>query len=122
MNRSVTSEDLEALRLALTRLYINRGYINSGAILPDQTVSGGVITFHIIEGTLTEVTLEGQRWFRERYLRQRLVLDVVPPLNIGTVQERLQLLQQDDCIERLQAELEPGVLVIGLNDRTKMLG
>src|SRR5437879_4727052 len=41
VNRSVTSEDLEALWLALTRLYINKGYINSGAILPDQTVSGG---------------------------------------------------------------------------------
>jgi hemolysin activation/secretion protein len=86
VNRSVTSEDLEVLRLALTRFYINKGYINSGAILPDQTVVGGVITFHIIEGTLTEVTLEGQRWFRERYLRQRLALDVVPPLNIGTLQ------------------------------------
>jgi hemolysin activation/secretion protein len=109
VNRSVTSEDLEVLRLALTRFYINKGYINSGAILPDQTVVGGVITFHIIEGTLTEVTLEGQRWFRERYLRQRLALDVVPPLNIGTLQERLQLLQQDDRIERLQAELSPGV-------------
>jgi hemolysin activation/secretion protein len=109
VNRSVTSEDLEALRLALTRVYINKGYINSGAILPDQTVVGGVITFHIIEGTLTEVTLEGQRWFREGHLRRRLTLDVVPPLNIGTLQERLQFLQQDDRIERLQAELSPGV-------------
>lgn len=109
VNRSVTSEDLEAVRLALTRFYINKGYINSGAILPDQTVVGGVITFHIIEGTLTEVTLEGQRWFRERYLRRRLTLDVEAPLNIGTIQERLQLLQQDDRIERLQAELSPGV-------------
>jgi hemolysin activation/secretion protein len=109
VDRFVTSEDLEALRLALTRLYINKGYINSGAILPDQTVSEGVITFHIIEGTLTDVTLEGQRWFREGYLRRRLTLNVVPPLNIGTLQERLQLLQQDDRIERLQAELSPGV-------------
>jgi hemolysin activation/secretion protein len=109
VNRSVTSEDLEAVRLALTRVYLNKGYINSGAILPDQTVSGGVITFHILEGTLTEVTLEGQRWFREGYLRRRLTLEVGPPLNIGTIQERLQFLQQDDRIERLQAELSPGV-------------
>src|SRR5215471_1379966 len=109
VNRSVTSEDLEALRLALTRLYVNKGYINSGAILPDQTVVDGMITFQIIEGTLTDVTLEGQRWFRESYLRRRLTLDVGPPLNIGTLQERLQLLQRDDRIERLQAELSPGV-------------
>src|SRR5215471_13003116 len=109
VNRSVTSEELEALRLALSRLYVNKGYINSGAILPDQTVSEGVITFQIIEGALTDVTLEGQRWFRESYLRRRLTLDVEPPLKIDTLQERLQLLQRDERIERLQAELSPGV-------------
>lgn len=108
-NRFVTSADLEALRLALTRLYVNAGYINSGAVLPDQTVTDGVITYQIIEGELTEVTVEGNRWFRTSYLRQRLALDITPPLNIGAVQERLQRLQQDDRIERLDAELRPGV-------------
>jgi hemolysin activation/secretion protein len=109
VNRVVTSEDLEGLRLALTRLYINAGYINSGAILPDQTVSEGVITYQIIEGTLTSVAVDGNRWFRDRYLVHRLALDRTVPLNISAVQERLQALQQDDRIERLDAELRPGV-------------
>jgi hemolysin activation/secretion protein len=109
VNRAVTSEDLEALRLALTRLYVEKGYINSGAILPDQTVVDGMIRFHIIEGELTSATVSGNRWFRAGYLRQRLTLDVKPPLNLGALQTRLQYLQQDDRIERLQAELRPGV-------------
>ena len=109
VNRTVTSEDLEALRLALTRLYVNAGYINSGAILPDQMVTEGIIRFQIIEGTLTQVTMDGTRWFRDSYLRKRLAVDMTSPLNIGTLQERLQLLQQDDRIERLDAELRPGV-------------
>ena len=109
VNRFVTSEDLEALRLALTRLYVNAGYVNSGAILPDQTVTEGIITFQIIEGALTQITVDGNRWFRDSYLRKRLAVDMSPPLNIGTVQERLQFLQQDDRLERLEAELRPGV-------------
>jgi hemolysin activation/secretion protein len=109
VNRFVTSEDLEALRLALTRLYVNAGYINSGAILPDQTVTEGIITFQIIEGALTQITVDGNRWFRDSYLRKRLAVDIAVPLNIGTVQERLQFLQQDDRLERLEAELRPGV-------------
>jgi hemolysin activation/secretion protein len=109
VNRYVSSEELEALRLELTRLYVEAGYINSGAVLPDQTVTEGVITYHIIEGELTNVTVEGNRWFREGYLRKRLALDVEPPLRIGALQERLQRLQQDDRIERLDAELRPGV-------------
>jgi hemolysin activation/secretion protein len=109
VNRYVTSEHLEALRLALTRFYVEAGYINSGALLPDQTVTEGVITYHIIEGALTNVTVEGNRWFREGYIRKRLALDVEPPLHIGVLQDRLQRLQQDDRIERLDAELRPGV-------------
>ena len=109
VHRFVTSEDLEALRLALTRLYVNAGYVNSGAILPDQTVTEGLITFQIIEGALTQITVDGNRWFRDSYLRKRLAVAMPPPLNIGTVQERLQFLQQDDRLERLDAELRPGV-------------
>src|SRR5712691_3630593 len=93
VNRAVTSEELEALRLALTRLYVNAGYVNSGAILPDQTVTEGIIRLQIIEGTLTQVTVDGTRWFRESYLRKRLALGLTPPLNINALQERLQLLR-----------------------------
>jgi hemolysin activation/secretion protein len=109
VDRAVTSEELEELRLALTRLYIAKDYINSGAILPDQTVVDGVIRFDIIEGELSSVTVAGNRWFRQGYLRRRLTLDVEPPLNIGALRTRLQYLQQDDRIERLNAELRPGI-------------
>ena len=42
-NRTLTTEDLERLRLALTLLYVNNGYITSGAVIPDQDVKDGVI-------------------------------------------------------------------------------
>jgi hemolysin activation/secretion protein len=34
-NRTLLTEDLERLRLALTLLYVNKGYLTSGAIIPD---------------------------------------------------------------------------------------
>ncbi len=108
-NREVTTEDLEALRIALTLLYINRGYVNSGATLPDQTITDGVVTFRIIEGELTRVELEGNRWFRSAYLAKRFALSGGPPLNVNALQERLQLLLEDPRIERLNAQLKPGV-------------
>ncbi len=105
----ITSEQLEVLRLALTQLYLNHGYINSGATLPDQTVADGVIHFEVIEGELTEVILSDNRWFRDSYLRKRLTLGVGKPLRLGVLQERLQLLRQDERIVRFQAQLRPGV-------------
>jgi hemolysin activation/secretion protein len=107
-NRNVTMEDMESLRRALTILYINKGYINSGAIIPDQKVVDGVITFQIIEGKLTHIDVEGNKWFRETFLRDRIALGVGAPVNISPLQDRLQILQQDQRIQRIHAELRPG--------------
>ena len=109
LNRELTSEDLEALRVALTILYVNNGYVNSGAILPDQTVTGGVVSYEIIEGELSGIEVRGNQWFRPSYLQKRFNLDAGPPLNVNSLQRRLQLLLEDPRIQRLNAELRPGV-------------
>ena len=107
-NRTLLTEDLERLRLALTLLYINKGYLTSGAIIPDQDVTADVITVQIIEGTLTRIDVEGTRWFSSSYLRDRLSLGRRTPVTLAPLQEQLQLLQQDRRIERVNAELRPG--------------
>ncbi len=106
--RMLTTEDLEKVRLALTLLYVNRGYITSGAVIPDQDVTLGTITIQIVEGTLARIDVEGTDWFREGYLRDRVGLGVKTPLALAPLQERLQLLQQDTRIERINADLRPG--------------
>jgi hemolysin activation/secretion protein len=107
-NRTLSTEDLERLRLALTLLYVNKGYITSGAMIPDQDVVDGVITVQIIEGSLATIDVEGQNWFRAGYLRDRIERGAQTPLRLEPLQERLQLLQQDSRIERINAELRPG--------------
>lgn len=110
VNRELTSEDLESIRMALTLYYIERGFINSGAIIPDQTVADGVITFRIIEGKVTHMAVEGNKWLSTGYIKDRVTLGTGPPLNLYVLQRRLQLFQQDERIERLNAELKPGVM------------
>lgn len=108
-NRELTAEDLEAVRLALTLLYVNKGFVNSGALLPDQTVLEGVIRFQIIEGELTSIEVQGNRWFRAGYLQRRLLLGAGPPLNVNALQQQIQLLLEDPRIRRLNAEVKPGL-------------
>jgi hemolysin activation/secretion protein len=107
-NRILTTEDLERLRLALTLLYVNKGYLTSGAIIPDQDVTFGVINVQIVEGTLARIDVEGHNWFRAGYLRDRIERGIQTPLRLEPLQKRLQLLQQDPRIERMNAELRPG--------------
>jgi hemolysin activation/secretion protein len=106
-NREITFEELEAVRYALTLHYVQHGYLNSGALVPDQAVRDGVIEIQIVEGTVSNIEIEGNRWFRSGYLRRRLALYAGPPLNIHEMEEGLQLLQQNPLIKRVNAELRP---------------
>ena len=122
-NRTLVTEDLERLRLSLTLLYINKGYLTSGAIIPDQDVAAGVVAVHIVEGRLTKINVEGNRWFRTSYLHDRIELGSQTPVMMEPLQDQLQILQQDRRIERINAELKPGdqmgesVLNVKVQDR-----
>ena len=109
-NREVTTEDLEELRRHITLAYIDKGYPNSGAVLPDQAVVEGTITMQVIEGRLSDVRIQGTKWFRPSYLRDRIELSAGPPFNMNPLRDRLQLLLQDDRLQRLNAELKPGAV------------
>ena len=109
-NREVTTEDLESLRTAVTLLYVQRGYVTSGAVIPDQAVTDGIIRIQVIEGRIADINVENARWFWPGYYRRRIALGAGPPVNIYTLQERLQLLQQDPRIQRINAELRRGTV------------
>ncbi|MBI5315400.1 MAG: ShlB/FhaC/HecB family hemolysin secretion/activation protein [Nitrospirae bacterium] len=108
LNREITSEDIEALRLALTLLYVKRGYSTSGTLVPDQAIVDGLLRLQVIEGTLSRINVEGNYWFSFRYFTSRLRRDAGPPVNVHALQQRLQLFQTDPRIERINAELKPG--------------
>ena len=108
LNREITSEDIESLRLAMTLLYVKRGYSTSGTLVPDQAITDGVLRIQAIEGTLSRIDVEGNFWFRSSYFTSRLLRDAGPPVNVTALQERLRLFQTDPRIERINAELKPG--------------
>jgi hemolysin activation/secretion protein len=108
LNHPIGSEALEELRLRLTRLYVEAGYINSGAAIPDQDIKDGVVTVRIVEGILAEVVVGGEHAFDADFVASRLKLGAGRPLNVSSLQERLQLLLQDPQFERINAELAPG--------------
>lgn len=108
VGRAVTTEDLEDVRLALTRRYIDAGYINSGAVLPDQDVADGVVRFQIVEGRLTDVNLTGNTRLRRSYLVSRVRHGAGRPLNILRLRNQLEVLRQNPNLTRIVAELRPG--------------
>lgn len=109
LNKELASSDLQVIRDQLTLLYVQRGYVNSGAIIPDQDVVGGVVSFQIVEGRLSEVDLVGVKYFEKGYLVDRLTGGDDKPLHVPTLEERMQLLLQDPLVRRMNVELGPGL-------------
>ncbi len=106
--REIGSEELAALRLALTRYYVERGYINSGAVVPDQDVTDGVVRIDIVEGRLTDIEISGNRRLDSDYLGGRLRQGAGPPLNVASLQEQFQMLLAGPFLKRINGELAPG--------------
>ena len=105
--RRLSFADLQGLRDRLTLAYVERGYATSGATLPDQKLGDGVLEVQIVEGKLGDIRVEVAGRFRPSYFRTRLAHSQRGVLNIRTLQEQLQVFQQDPRIEALQARLEP---------------
>lgn len=106
--REIDSEALEAARQALTLRYVEDGYVTSGAVIPDQKLDDGIVELRIVEGHLSRVIVDPTRWWQPAYFEQRLMLGSDRPLRVQDLEERLQLLQQDVRIRRVNARLAPG--------------
>ncbi len=101
LHKAIDVGELEALRFKITELYIDQGYVNSGAIIPQQNLKDGILTIDIIEGRLTQITVEGQGWLHPDYIAARLLSD--DPFNVNDLQERYLLLLNDPLIKSLNA-------------------
>lgn len=106
-NREVDFVELEKLRDLLTRAYVDRGFVSSGAVIPDQRVENGTVEIDIVEGKLGEIQIETDGRLREGYVRSRMERGGNAPVEIEELEERLRVLQRDERIRRLEAELVP---------------
>lgn len=108
-DRPVTFAELNQLRNILTRHYISKGYINSGVIIPDQKVSSGIVVFRVIEGSVTDIKIEGNEWLRTGYIKNRLERETETPFDVNRLQDGILMLQDSDLIEKINAEIVPGM-------------
>ncbi|WP_177428496.1 ShlB/FhaC/HecB family hemolysin secretion/activation protein [Candidatus Venteria ishoeyi] len=112
-NRKISAEELQEVRNILTHYYVDNGYINSGVVIPDQEINETekIIRLNIIEGRLVKINLQKAEAAKLQpdYIKQRLSYGENEILNVNTLQERLQILQQNPLISRFNAELGPGI-------------
>lgn len=126
--REVTLEALRQVADAITQLYLDRGYITSRAILVDQTVQDGVVQIRVIEGSLEEIQVQGNRNVKPAYVRSRIGLGAQPPLNRDALEDQLRLLKLDPLFTNVEASLRPGtqlgksILIVRVTEAKSLSG
>ncbi len=71
----VTLSDVMQIAAKITDMYHNAGYITSFAYVPPQRIDTGDIEINIIEGKYGNVTLEGNKWARDKYITKQFLED-----------------------------------------------
>lgn len=107
-NRQVSAQELQELAQRLTSYLVGRGYVSSGVIVPDQKVSDGIVSLQVVVGHLTEAVIAGNHRLRDGYISRRLGDVYSSPLNVNDIASRLQVLEQDPRIGRIDAAVKPG--------------
>ncbi|MEH2024403.1 ShlB/FhaC/HecB family hemolysin secretion/activation protein [Nostoc sp.] len=109
VGRELTFTELLQVKDAITKLYTDNGYVTTGTLIIPQTVEAGTIKIQVIEGSVQEIKIIGNRRLHSQYIRDRIQLGAGKPLNIPRLLEKLQLLRLDPRIQNLSAELQTGV-------------
>lgn len=108
VGREITLAELQAAADQITQRYLDAGYLTSRAIVPDQTITDGVVRLQIIEGRVSQVTVQGAQRLRQAYIRNRVALGLDTPLRTDRLEDQLRLLRADPLIESISASLQAG--------------
>jgi hemolysin activation/secretion protein len=106
--KSITLSELRAAVDEITKFYVSKGYLSSRAILGNQEVVDGRVTIQVLEGTVEEIKVEGNRRIPSSYIIDRIKSGVGTPLKADVLEDRLRLLQLDSSFEKVEAALSPG--------------
>ena len=109
VGKEVTFAELLQIKDAIAKLYIDNGYVTTGALITPQTLEAGTVKIQVIEGSLQEIKIIGNRRLGSKYIRDRIQLGAGKPLNVPHLLEKLQVLRLDPRIQNLSAELQTGV-------------
>ena len=113
--QQVTPEQIENAVNQVTELYINNGYLTSNAVLVKESLTTGIIQIQVIEGSITEIIIEGTKRLNASYVRQRVARGATTPFNPQKLENQLRLLRANPLFKNVQASLRRGA---GLNQST----
>lgn len=104
---SVTFADLERIAASVKSLYKQQGYLSVDAYIPEQDIVDGQVEIRVVEATVGQVRVEGNRWFSAGMLKRFIHARPGGLINFLTLQKDLLRLNRNPDLEAA-AVIVPG--------------
>lgn len=106
--QDLSLDDLGKTVNDLNALYRSKGFLTSQAYIPPQDIENGVVKIQIVEGTIGDISISGNRYFRTWAIKRSLPdYENGEVLNIPDLEKTLNRINQQQAF-RLKAVLKAG--------------
>ncbi|NMB12539.1 MAG: ShlB/FhaC/HecB family hemolysin secretion/activation protein [Firmicutes bacterium] len=107
VGRRMSMEQLQAIIDQINELYAEKNFITARAILPPQTIADGVVQIELVEGTVGDIVVEGNRATRVEYFLKRLSLQQGDLVRLDVLEKDLSYFNATNDVQ-VRAEITAG--------------
>ncbi|NMB11636.1 MAG: ShlB/FhaC/HecB family hemolysin secretion/activation protein [Firmicutes bacterium] len=107
VGQEMSMEQLQAVIEQINELYREKSFITARAILPPQTIVDGVVRIELVEGTVGDIVVEGNRATREGYFLKRLSLQQGDLVRLDVLEKDLSYFNATNDVQ-VRAEIRAG--------------
>lgn len=99
LGNKVSWQEIETITDKIEAEYKKKGYLTTNAYTPEQDVMEGSIEIRILEGTVGEVKVEGNKWFSDKLIKKYFHTKKNEILNVFKLSRDLLRLNQNSDLE-----------------------
>lgn len=107
LGKTVDGKDLAELLAAVNDVYIKRNITTARAVMGPQDIVDGNLHLELVEGRLGALNIEGDKYTRETFIRNRIGLSQGKVLDSSVLRDRLVRLNKTTELQ-VRATLQPG--------------
>ena len=111
VGQEVNQFELNQIASEIQQFYAQKGYTTSGAYVSSYAPRIGLVEIRIIEGKIEAVQVQGLKRLAEKYIIDKFKNQLNQPFNINELQQTLELLNLEDSIEDVTAQINPGTKI-----------
>lgn len=94
-DRALSMQDIRNLCIEIRTYYVERGYFLARAYPPIQDIKGKTLKIEVMEGSLGKITVSGNRYYSEKFIRSYFTKYIGKPLNYDDFLRSLMLVNEN---------------------------